>query len=580
MNKELETIIVRALNNSRNLHPPTYLGIRLLADSFPNNDESLWINSFIDRKVRVRKRWRYHYFSGVKKIESDIDIQYRKFMIGSPLTVLVEAYLLRVLSESPHFQPHSAAYSYLWPKSKKSGRSHEYYSLGYEKRNRKVSQILRDNPDYNALIFDIKNFYPSVSQTELEQRLAKRLNNLHPQEYREPIRTFINDLLEQTPQGIPIGPEMGHMIGHIALEDVDKELYKVFGERYLRYVDDIILVCDREEEKTAPSILESILKNTNMGNLELNETKTHTVNSETWLNHIPTFDGSFGTLVQSFSIYLMFNPDEFRDLRSTFQNEGFSLPFQRIMTLSKYNRYAAYIHSMLKYRKNGFKWLVRTIRSSKDDLLNLAQNTKKSLIQEYESLAEITLPKDGIERKWLIQKYKYYINRMLYLISPSEYSELEDKIPKTEEFNETAVLISAFKTNNINNIVKLPGRIVQAFSELWSETQSGSPGFNWDGEITPPMIDSLATLSIYRVINIPDSVLTTLNTEQRTLLQFCSGIKNDDSNISSLSYLDELKTLFAGVDRKNLHNFTASRFSDTEDMLLETLRLGSGYFSR
>ena len=94
-----ETIAVRALNSCRNVYAPSYLGLRAFIDILTQRKSLEWGEDLIKRKIATRSQWRYHNFNGVKEIKKDSIPEYRDFSVGSPTTLLAEAFILQFLSQ-------------------------------------------------------------------------------------------------------------------------------------------------------------------------------------------------------------------------------------------------------------------------------------------------------------------------------------------------------------------------------------------------------------------------------------------------------------------------------------------------
>ena len=237
---DFDTLAARALNSSRAIHKPTYAGLRILIAVLQKNKATF--NSFLCRRSLSRMSWRYISFEIVKEASKAKAPVYRNCITGSPLTTLAEAHVLGLMAGQPAFAVPSCAYSYLWPTERMAGRNFEYFLEGYERRNRRVAELLSTSPDHVAVIADIRSFYPSVNRQRLRETIACRVAQIQDQAVCRPIRQFTEAFLAlPVPKaGIPVGPDLSHALGHLALESVDRAMMHEYGERYLRYVDDII----------------------------------------------------------------------------------------------------------------------------------------------------------------------------------------------------------------------------------------------------------------------------------------------------------------------------------------------------
>lgn len=106
---------------------------------------------------------------------------------------------------------------------------------------------------------DIKNFYPSIEQDILMKIIRRKIR-------KKQILDLIKNAI-QTPtskgspgneinhKGVPQGLSISNILSNIYLMDIDKKYKKSLN--YFRYVDDILIICDKNESQ---SILESVIK--------------------------------------------------------------------------------------------------------------------------------------------------------------------------------------------------------------------------------------------------------------------------------------------------------------------------------
>src|SRR5439155_23538085 len=114
--------------------------------------------------------------------------------------------------------------------------SYQYFAIGYRERNEEIAKRLTE-PGQVAVVTDIKAFYPSVKTAQIEEALENRLKRSELlAKSTEEILNFYRQLVGTGNVGIPIGPQSGHVLGHLALADVDEALTKQYGDNYFRYV--------------------------------------------------------------------------------------------------------------------------------------------------------------------------------------------------------------------------------------------------------------------------------------------------------------------------------------------------------
>lgn len=343
-----ELLLIRALNSTRPLYFPTYLALRVLGQHSPKVGDGLLTRATL-RKLKSHEEWRYKAFQmykGTNTSNGTNQHEYRDCLAPSPITSIAEATVLQTLSAEPVFQVPPQVFSYRWPKHQSSGWSYEYFVSGYKERNNAISAVLRSEANSVAVVTDLKSFYPSVRGEavlpKLETLLMEAGGRAH--EMRREILEFFLQLLNASPKGIPIGPSCGHLLGHIALRNVDQFLHEKFGGRYFRYVDDIVLVVPRSSRREALATLRAAVQNEG---LTLNESKTATLDWQQWVSSIqePDLqqDDSFGAFTSDLATFLAFHGHRADELRQRFQAAEFSIPVSRLLALSRYSRFRYFL---------------------------------------------------------------------------------------------------------------------------------------------------------------------------------------------------------------------------------------------
>jgi hypothetical protein len=161
---DARTLMIRSLNETRLLHPPTYVVSRYLAESIAADPASSWTPEAILRRFPSQRSPRLFEIVRLKKALPDRPLEYRHYLIPSPVTSLAEAIILSYLSTQGAFHKSSRVYSYKWPTSVDHPYNYQHYISGYKRRNRAIAAALRNRPACLALVTDIKNFLP-VHQT-------------------------------------------------------------------------------------------------------------------------------------------------------------------------------------------------------------------------------------------------------------------------------------------------------------------------------------------------------------------------------------------------------------------------------
>jgi hypothetical protein len=494
---------------------------------------------------------------------------------------MIEAFILAFLGKQSQFNSHTAVYSYQWPPSLRSGRSFAFYMHGFTKLNSHISTLLTDQQAEGVLITDIKRFYASVRTEPLLRRLREKLHSIEDTRYSDAIENFAAALTNTSGSGgIPVGPLLSAMLGNVALERVDTELSKSFPNKYCRYVDDIFIVCSRAEEKLVRQRIAAVLENEG---LVMHERKTDYVSRETWQRHHsglyePTAEPQFQDLVSGLVTYLAVHPDKVNDLRGIFADAGVNIPLSRLAAISTSPRWWGYI--AWKSRKCGLRPLhfVKSIFVNQKTILQMAIQMRDRYSRQLEQIVAKGIPLGTAERKWFARECRYYANRLLYLRPVDDLPELLKVLPSIDELGENRLLIEAYVSKDVSTLLRYPGRVVSAFAELWSETQSSPPKVFLSDYIDPTVFESLCVLSLYRVLEVDIADRHSLDSSSNQLYDFCAGAAPRQRELNDLSYIDELRTLQLGRSKEQQRDLMIKRFSPDETLSLRLLRLGAGSY--
>lgn len=135
---------------------------------------------------------------------------------------------------------------------------------------------------------DIKGFFDNIPKHRMICRIFRVLpdNSLRPL-IRQMIRFEIgnpeyvslkNMPLPDSRSGISQGSSLSPIFGNLYLSRFDKAMKSRFGDRYIRYVDDFIVVCSSKTEADKAQIFAT--KYLKKEQLDLSPSKTHVVNLE------------------------------------------------------------------------------------------------------------------------------------------------------------------------------------------------------------------------------------------------------------------------------------------------------------
>lgn len=577
MSIKSSTIAVRALNSAKRLHLPSYFGLRYLLDSFVDLDKSSIFILILKNYLRHSILDRYSVFHELKGIAVNGE-EYREFLSGSPLTLLAESFLLNRLSKEPDFQFSKRVFSYLWPENDWVGANYSHFLYPYFEKNEEIKRRFKKNTMKIAVIMDIKSFYPSIPVKATSELINKK--KFKDKELQKFFQNFSlaflrfsrsdKEIYREKPKGIPIGPDISHLLANIVLEKFDQYMYKKYKNDYFRYVDDIVIICEPyEAENVKKEVSEFLMKE--LG-LSLNKGKNDEVSSEHWIQEAPVKDNkkySLGKLLDELIDCAYFNPSDFRDLKTRFKDAGVPLPLERIERNSKYSRWQKRIKKKIKYiiySPPKLQDIYTRMNKLKEELLN----TLSSLYNE-----SAKYQNNKTRQRWYLQQIRYVLGQLLYLTPISELQSILNLIPDIfDELIPLAKMISCLLNRNVTPILKYPGRTVTTFADLWMIQNAEKPeidltdGFNSDFEAHPIVFDSLIILLIHGLIT--EDLFTNLHLTplQENLVKFFSNKNYGKRLLADLSYLDEMLSLKLGSRISGIKDYLNTRYNPDEMLYL------------
>lgn len=162
---------------------------------------------------------------------------------------------------------------------------------------RSLIALLGEGTDYCIYKVDIKNFYPSLDRSYIDNRL--RLDSRFPQTSYTVWQSFSRSLTSQNIPGLPLGLSLSATLSEYAMRDFDRQIANLPGVYYFaRYVDDIVILA--VEQTNQDAFLETVADHLPLG-LQLNLKKTKAVPIHRKSN-LPSLDGSFDFLGYQISI--------------------------------------------------------------------------------------------------------------------------------------------------------------------------------------------------------------------------------------------------------------------------------------
>ncbi len=575
-----QTLLIRALNTTRQSYFPTYVGLRLIADQLPPG-ENAYLQRLIRRRLFSGDAWRFKQFDlykGSSTTPAGVEHIYRDCLAPSPLTAIAESFVLALLAQHSAFSVPSRVYSYRWPSSSRSGGSYEFFVEGYKQRNGDIADGL-SVANHVAVVTDIKRFYPSICPRKIDSILKSLLDKSDEdfKPWRDPIIGFFSQLLSAGSHGIPIGPASSHVLGHLILRDVDHELTSNYGTNYYRYVDDIVVVCHEDQ---VDKVKRDIQRSVERQGLALNTDKTNVIGRIEWQRSIMRPDISDEDSFRSFStdltVYLAFHPERAESMKKMLAEGGLSIPVERLRALSAYPRFR-YFLSRRKAR-SGLSHALGLFFASNRALLDRGLRLKGLYESALSSLLDEPVEFSG--RRWQLQRARRVINSLFYLRHFSEWNVGRGTFDTLPELAEQAALAEALSTGLATPVLPYYGRGPAAFSELWVEHgQSDVKLLSSDNQANTAEVDALITLRLYGLI--PAERVESLRKQYNSRLLCVVNRANASARTTlNLSFEDEFESLRLGVTDQEFSVLARTRYAQSEGAALQALSLfGSEYRS-
>lgn len=607
-------IALRSLNQVKTLNPIMYISIRCFFEDFSNpSARNGLFNEFIKRKLKVRKNWSTKHNKLFKEKEDDKFI-YRETLSLSTFGIVSESYLLRLISQQDCIKNKEFVYSYSLPQHVNSTRNFKYYFDGFKKRNEDIHKMLKSDKNLVAIVLDLTKFYPSIDKENVKQLFFQELYNHSNDNTLNLVKNITNSILEQSLNGVPVGLDLGHLMAQVYLNDFDKELSTKYPKKYFRYVDDIIILCDKSDtgiplklskltwsnqeinltmqdfdyqynqicKKPQDHVIEYVQSQL-PDNLSINQSKTDELTLEDWsllnTNHNAK-EGNLYEVLNFITAYISMHPSRIESLEHKIKSLGYNIPLSRIKKQAKSKGFMSYIKGLMK---NDKRYGASEVYFTKNDfiveqLINLQKshliNLKKALELNYDDT-------NSAENRSNTQQLKYIVNQLLYLSSTEELERIKNALPCTKKFEDTKEVINALSSKNLTNAIQYGGKVVQTISELWSENNFDTINFEKSNLVAikkiDGVIDSIIIFYLYKVIEFPISeILDLLSNYNKEYIQV---VLCDEYTIQNKEYyfLVELQGLFQGRDLNSKHNLLTTRYDNDESIQLAGLDLGLAY---
>lgn len=572
-------LAMRSLNQVKTINPIMYLAIRCFFEDFTESAvKNNLFADFIKRKLQVRQHWSTKKNKLFKEKNAGKYI-YRDTLSLSPFGIIAESYLMRIISQQFYFEDIDYVYSYNLPFRINSTRNYTYYFDGYKKRNNDIMNVLESDKDLIAVVLDLEKFYPSINIEIVKKLFFKKINSTLDNTIYDLAKNLISSILEQSLKGVPIGMDLSHLMAQVYLEELDDKLAEKFPKKYFRYVDDIIIICDKSDKE---SVIEFVRTNL-PDKLNINEKKTDELNFDEWSLLHQSHDmeeGNLNEVLNFITAYISMHPSKIDSLEKDIKALGCSIPLSRIKKQAKSKSFMSYIKSLLK---NHRRYSMFEIYFAKNEyIVTQLINLQKFYLIKLNKLLQLNYDNSSsAENRANTQQLKYILNRLLYLSTIEDLSRIRDAIPLTEKFEDTLEVINALVSKDLTNAIQYGGKVIQTICELWIENKFDVIELNKEYfvriENINDVLDSIIILYLYKIIKFDlIEILDFLNEYNKEYVYVVLDDKYVVQNKQN-DFLLEIQGLLQGRNLETKHNLLITRYDNDESIQLAGLNLGLTY---
>ena len=497
----------------------------------------------------------------------------------STFGIVSESYLLRLISQQNCIENKDFVYSYSLPNHVNSTRNFKYYFNGFKRRNEDVHNMLKANNNLIAVVLDLTKFYPSINKENVKELFFQEIGDDLENNILNLVENLTNSILEQSIKGVPIGLDLSHLMAQVYLSDFDKVLSEKYPKKYFRYVDDIIILCDKSDKDNVIKYVKSQLPS----ELTINESKTDELTLDDWSLLNTSHDAEEGNLYEVLNYitaYISMHPTRVESLENEIKSLGYNIPLSRIKKQAKSKGFMSYITSLMN---NDKRYGTFEIYFTKNDfIVQQLIKLQKFYLIKLRTLLELNYDDtNSAENRSNSQQLKYIVNQLLYLSSTEELVKIKDALPNTKKFEDTKAVINALSSKDLIHAIQYGGKVVQTISELWNENNFDILSFEKSNlekiQNIDNTLDSIIVFYLYKVIefSIPD-ILDLLSPYNKEYIQV---VLYDNYIIENRKYefLVELQGMFQGRDLNTKNKLLTTRYDNDESIQLAGLDLGLAY---
>jgi hypothetical protein len=488
-------IALKVLNQYRRRDVLAYLALRYYLENQAARTDD-WARSVATNIVMTRNAPSYFPSEHFKEIDQG-KIKHRQIHLPCANEAIAETVLLSKCAGERQFQNPLNVYSYhLSGEESRFGVFKDYFS-GLRSRQKDIAEACKENKNSVVRILDIQKCYPSIGlETAKESWLAACAASSIGNEYRELGSKLLHDY-EQVetpgPKGLLTGPMFSHLIANLVLHRVDNVGQKSTNVRYFRYVDDLVLVGEKNDVEHLSLELKSLLDDMGLKLHGLESPKSLELKSSIWLQGKDDFrtennEVTWLSLLREMRHFLIKSPSQRDTLIDTLQSSGMRLPVRDYSNIVREASNVSWYGRMANFR-----WFRKKVQeSSIESVLSIAKTLEQSYRTEFERLILHASRLEGYERKRCVPRIRFCLSRLIYLASDDVLKKLSSDAREMPELVVQAEVGLAVVSGNVEKVLRMGTNVAQAVSQP-IRAKKGSVQLNSDSFPVPKM-QSLAVV--------------------------------------------------------------------------------------
>jgi len=320
---------------------------------------------------------------------------------------------------------------------------------------------------------DIKRFYPNISSELARNAWQKACDDAELDSHlRELGLKLLADhtLTSQSTKhgkGPLTGPMFSHLIANLVLRDVDEAMSAAFPDRYIRYVDDVVLVGSPTEVNAGRAQLAALLGELGLDLHDADAGKDFELTADDWLAGKEDFcdNDSQGWMffARDLKQFLISQASSRTTLATRLAEEGFRIPLPDYSVEVSDARYRDRLFDQLRR----YPWLLRKIfrQATPNKLLLSAQILRAGYTKRLFQMLELGPKLEGYARKRTIPKIRYFAGRLLYLAKPEDLPVIAYRLRQYPELTMLAEIVHAVSTRDVTRLLKMGSNAAQSAAQ-------------------------------------------------------------------------------------------------------------------